>query len=291
MLLGRTRAAGAVLAAVALLCPRPASAGDTVIVSGADLPAYKAVEQSFSAALGGPSTSVTLTDADAIKGAGLVFAIGPEAARALAASHTSALQLVALVPNSEKTGLDARVPMVPMFVPAARQLKAFKAVLPSLKNLGVIYDPSLSKALVADCEAAAVSASITVVKSPVADRAAVASAARTLLPWVDALWLIPDKTVISAETFKFLVETSIGAKVPLLGFSEGMARAGALVSVEAGYPEIGKHAAAAARRALAGAAPAPEAPEGTLFLNAKSAALLGAQLPKAARDGAAKVFE
>jgi ABC-type uncharacterized transport system substrate-binding protein len=64
-----------------------------------------------------------------------------------------------------------------------------------------------------------------------------------------------------------------------------------VVSVAGGYPEIAKHAAAAARRALAGSAPAPEAPEGTLLLNAKSAALLGVQLPKAARDGAAKVFE
>jgi len=288
-----TRLALALSAGAALLVSRPATAGEVVVVRSSDLAAYKAVEAAFTGALGGPARTLALTDAGAgaaLKGASLVFAIGPEAAKAAADAKPAAL-LVALVPSAVKAGLDSNVPLLPMFVPPARQARAFKAVLPSLKTVGLLYDPAQSKALAAECEAAAGQAGLTLLKSPVSSRQDVAGAARALLPQVGALWLIPDTTVVSAETFKFLVQASVSQKVPLLGFSEGMAKAGALVAVEAGYAEIGRKSAAAARRLLANSPAAPEPPDGSIYLNAKSAEMLGVELSKAARSLAAKVFE
>ena len=286
------------MVALALLLPRGVRAGEVVVVRGSDLPAYKAVETAFTAALGSPARALSLTDGDAgaaLKGAGLIFAIGPDAAKAASAAVAAAAKpaalLVALVPSADKAGLDPRIPLMPMFVTPARQARVFKSVLPGLKTVGLLYDPAQSRALAAECEAAAGQAGIALIKAPVAPRQDVAGAARGLLSQVGALWLIPDTTVVSAETFKFLVQASVAQKVPLLGFSEGMAKAGALVTVEAGYAEIGRRAAASAKRLQDGAAAAPEAPDGSVFLNAKSAELLGVELSAAARSKATKVFE
>ncbi len=293
---GRAGMGAAVLAMLVSLAPGLARAGEVLVVRSSDLAAYKAVEKAFVASFDGNVKLVSLADPAAaaglpaaVPGADLVLAVGQEAAKAAAAARPKAL-LVALVPASQKIGLEHKQ-LLPMFVPAPVQLKAFRAALPSLKRVGLLYDPSLSQVLAGEYAAAATAAGLAVVKSEVTSREAVAGAARALMPQVDALWLIPDTTVISAESFKFLVQSSVAAKVALLGFSEGMTRAGALVSVEATHAEIGKLAAAAAKRILSGGAAAPEAPAGSVFLNAKTAAMLGLTLPQAARDGATKVFE
>ena len=112
-----------------------------------------------------------------------------------------------------------------------------------------------------------------------------------MLSSVDVLLLSPDTTVVSAETFKFIAQTSLETKVPLVGFSEGMSKAGAVLSIEGSYDEMGKKAAQAAKRMLAGAAGVREAPEGSVFVNGKSAQLLGLAISPALRARASKVFE
>jgi len=295
----RSRGSLALLAlCAASLFASGARASQMVVVKSTDLAACRSVEQAFLADAG-PATVVNLADAaaaaslkDALAGASLVLALGVEAARAVVSARPAAPVLLALVPDPNRAGLDRPVGSVPMFAPMAVQLKAFTTALPGVKRIGVLYDPAVSMDRAAECSAAALAEGVTLVSLQVSSRAEVAAAARELMGKSDALWLIPDSTVISAETFKFLVQSSIANKVPLLGFSEGMAKAGALAVVEVSYAAIGRSAAAWAKAVLAGSAPAaPASPQSSFILNAKSAELLGVMLPQAARNAATKVLE
>ncbi|MGI5862919.1 MAG: ABC transporter substrate-binding protein [Myxococcales bacterium] len=295
-----TRKLVLVLLACALaVVPGLALAGNVVVARSSELGPYVALEKAFAGAIGQATTSVSLANAGgrtelekALSAQpSLLLAIGSEAARAASEIKPSCPVIVALVPNPRMAGLAANTPFLPMFVPPARQLKIVRAFLPSVQKLGIIYDPAVSKALAAECQAAATAAKLTLVRKEVSARKDVIGAARELIGEVDAVWLIPDATVIAADTFKFVMVTSLGAKVPVIAFSEGMSKAGAVLAVEADYGEMGVKAAKAAQRLLGGGAEGPEAPEGTIYLNAKSAAMLGLTLSPELRSRAAKIFE
>ncbi len=295
-----TRMTVLVLSACALgAVPGLALAGNVVVARSSELGPYTALEKAFAEALGQATTSISLAAAGgraelekALSAQpALLLAIGSDAARVASELKPGCPVIVALVPDPRMVGLAANTPFVPMFVPPARQLKVVRAILPSVQKLGIIYDPALSTGLAAECQSAATAAKLTLVRKEVGARKDVIGAARELIGEVDAVWLIPDTTVIAADTFKFVMVTSLGAKVPVIAFSEGMSKAGAVLAVEADYGEMGVKAAKAARRLLVGGAEGPEAPEGTIYLNAKSAAMLGLTLSPAMRAQAAKTFE
>ncbi|HEY3445756.1 MAG TPA: ABC transporter substrate binding protein [Myxococcales bacterium] len=282
------------LALALTLTPSAARAADVVVVRSSDQSAFKAVEQAFAAEL--PAAKSLLATAPGLDlkaelaGAKLVLAVGPDAARAVMAAHGGVPVLVALAAEAELAGAKP-AGIVPMFVAPARQVKLAKAFLPTLARVGIVYDPSKTRAMASEFESAAKAAGLTLEKSEVTSRGAVIDAARAMMPKIDVLWLLPDSTVVGLDTFKVLIATTVAAKVGLVGFTEGMARTGAVLSIEASYAEIGRRAAAAGKRLLAGGAAAPEAPEGAAFVNAKTAELIGLTLSPKARAEAAKVFE
>lgn len=289
----------AVLLAAVLVArsSRGAASGPVLVVRTSDLAPYKAVEAAFTGALEHPSKTVSLADgADSVKAAlggsnALVLAIGPEAAKLVADAHPAAPTLYALLPSPEKLGGDARGRAVPMFVSPTSQVRAIRALLPGAKSVGIVFDPSQSKALVDGADRAATNAGLKLVRAEVGSRQEVAGAVRGLVGKVDALLLVPDSTIIGADTFKFMVQTSLGEKLPLVGFSQGMTKAGAVLSVEASFEEMGRNAARAAQRALSGQTPEPEAPAGSIYLNARSAELLGISIPDALKRQAKQVIE
>jgi putative ABC transport system substrate-binding protein len=272
------------------------ASGPVVVVRTSDLGPYKAVEAAFTGALDRPAKSVSAADgAEGVKAAlaespALVLAIGPEAAKMVSDLHPAGPNLFALVPNPERY-TDAKGRAVPMFASSAQVARVIHQLLPKAKTLGIIYDPAQSKALVEDCARAASSSGLTLSRQEVGSRQEVAGAVRNLVGKVDALWVVPDATVIGADTFKFMVQTSLESHLPLVGFSQGMTKAGAVLSVEAEYAEMGKNAARAAHRALSGQSPDPEAPTGSLYLNAKSADLLGVEIPDGLKQQAKQVIQ
>ncbi len=282
---------------LALLWALPAQAGGVLVVRSSELAPYRAVEAAFTQALGRPVLSVGLAEPGALARLGpqvleaeLVLVLGPDAARAVV-DLKPRLLLHALVPWPARAGLPASTPGVPMFVAPSRQAQALKALVPTLKTVGVVYDPQASQAMVDECGRAAAAEGFTLVRAEVGSRQEVAAAVRSLVTRAQGLWLLPDTTVLGADSFRFMVQTGMEARLPVIGFSEGMARAGAVLAVEASHAEMGREAARMATQLLAGAAPGTPALEGSLFLNARSAELLGLSLPAALKSRAVKVYE
>lgn len=268
-----------VLAGLLLLVTAADAAGDgVVVIRSSELAPYKALEEAFTGAVGVPVKSLSLADPAAAKAAAgngaVVVAIGQDAARLVLDAKPVGQVLFGLVPSPEKLGSAEAQKAVPMFAGPARQLGALKELLPGAKRLGVIY-AAPSEGLVADYERAARAVGGTLVKQEVKDRSQVANALRELIGKIDALLLLPDPVTLGVDIFKFLLTTALESKVPLIGFSQGQAKAGALLTLEVDYQEMGREAAAAARRALAGNAAAPQAPQGSLYVNGKTAQMLG----------------
>lgn len=273
-----------------------AGAGQVVLVRSSELAPYKAVEKAFLGAIGRPVTVLNLaTEADAVKaalaeGPALVVSVGPDAAKAVLEAKPTAPVVHTLVPTPEKLGAAEVARTVPMFVAPQRQVRLVKELLPKVKRVGVVYDPSLSKAMVEDYARAAQEGGLTLVRQEIHQKSEVATAVRGLLGKIDALWLIPDATLIGVDTFKFLVQTSLESKIPLVGFSQGTCKAGVLLALEADYAEMGREAAAVGRKQLTGSPATPEAAHGTVYLNGRTAGVLDISIPDSVRQQAAAVF-
>lgn len=306
MLCGRARTLVALVvaaSAVALPVTIEAAEGEILAVLSSELPVYRALADGFAQGAGGAGRLV-LSDpeqaprlADRLAGARAVLAVGAEAAKAVAAARPYAPVLVAFAPDGG-VGADSRTTPVPVVVSPAQQVAIIKRSLPSVlevprqPRLGVLFDPAISGRWVAECEAAASTAGFSLVKVEVRQRTEVAAAARDLLGRnVQALWLVPDATVVTAESFRTLMQLSLVNKVPLVGFSESMAKAGTVLAIQPDYAAIGRGAGQAAKRLANGEAVALPSPEGQVFLNAKAAALLEIALPDEVKAKAAKVYE
>lgn len=284
----------ALLAAAVAVAPAAAGANDFVLLRSNDRAAYLSVQEAFTAATGAASVGLSLTDPAvaydvrrALRKAKVVVGVGPEAAAALLAVQPAAPVLLALVQRREEPGID----VVPSSPSPAQQLAAFKRAVPGLRRVGLLYGPTHPRSALLSYASAAADAGLSLRAREVASRAEAVEQARELLKAVDGLWLVPDTTVLTVETYRIFVQAALAARVPVLGFTEGMARTGALVSVEASFEEVGRCAGAAARRVLQGAPAAPYAMKGRVFVDARVASMLGLSLADEVRKEADRVFE
>ncbi len=130
------------------------------------------------------------------------------------------------------------------------QLEGFQSILGQFKNMGVIYDPSKTGNIIENTEKKVENAGINLVKYAVDSSKEVSEAMENLIGKIDALWLLPDSTVVTKKSFSYIKLTTLENKVPLLCTSDVFVKAGALVSVSADHKGIGRQAEELARKIL-----------------------------------------
>ena len=130
------------------------------------------------------------------------------------------------------------------------QLKGFQSILGAFKNLGVIYDPSKTGNIIANAENKIEDAGINLVKYEISNSKEVSEAMENLIGKIDALWLLPDSTVVTKNSFGFIKSTALENRTPLLCTSDVFVKAGALASVSSNHKDVGKQAAGLARKIL-----------------------------------------
>lgn len=164
------------------------------------------------------------------------------------------------------------------------QLGLFRRVHAGLKRIGVIFQPKTSGGYLAEAQRAATGLGLALVPRPVAEPREVRAALTELAAGIDALWLVPDPQLVSADMLNFLLVFTLERKLPLLGFLDSFTRAGALASVAPDYRAIGQRAARLVAELLARP---PEArltlppltgSPGTLSINLKTARQLGIEV-------------
>jgi len=107
---------------------------------------------------------------------------------------------------------------------------------------------------------------------------------RALLAPDEALWLLPDSTVLTDESIRFILESALAQHVPVIGFSPEFTRLGALLSLSVNYGEVGRETGVLAKRILDGERILPLRPipveRMKITVNLNTARFLGITFPK-----------
>lgn len=130
------------------------------------------------------------------------------------------------------------------------QFKGYQSILGQLKNIGIIYDPSKAGNIIKNAELKMRSLGISLTKYEITSSNKISEALENLMNKIDALWLLPDTTVVTRKSFDLIKSTTLENKVPLLCTSDAFVRAGALAAVFFDYKDVGRQAAQLAEKIL-----------------------------------------
>lgn len=188
-----------------------------------------------------------------------------------------------MVINHERFQLSGRnITGIATEVSIEKQLKGFQSILGSLKNIGVIYDPSKTGNIIKDADTQVKNIGGDLVKYEIRSSDMVPEAMESLIGRIDALWLLPDSTVLTRESFGFIKSTTLKNNIPLLCTSDAFVKAGALAAVFSDYTFVGEQAARLAVKLLSPSAPGSlgivNPDKFTLAINTDTAEKLGLEL-------------
>jgi len=175
------------------------------------------------------------------------------------------------------------------------QLELLKKIVPSVKKIGYVYNPGEANAVygLAQAKKYGEAMGFEFVTAPANNSGEVISAARSIAEKVDAFYMSPDNTVLSAQDA--FVKVAIEAKKPLISIEESGVKAGALATLGTNYEKVGERTAEIALRVLKGEKPANIPVLGVtdddLFINTTTAQAIGITLSQEMLNQAKQVYK
>jgi putative tryptophan/tyrosine transport system substrate-binding protein len=140
-------------------------------------------------------------------------------------------------------------------VPTELQMNIIKEIVPNLKTLGLVYDPSLDNArsTVESVKALAPKMGFKTLESPAMGINNVPSAGQALVGKVEAIFVPNDTTVYGA--FESLVKVAQDGKVPIFTAERRSVQRGAVATVGFDFVDMGKKTADMVDKVLKGTSP------------------------------------
>lgn len=187
-------------------------------------------------------TDASLLDEDNITNKDLVIAIGKDSVSIISKNAFKTTILNAIT-NASKHKTIARQSVgetkVYMTQPVCRQLRLIKALNRDWKNIGVLLSKENSemKNKLLSCGK---KYDITAMIVTVDDDTDLVTALNKALTNSDVLLSLPDLAIYNPRTIKNILLTSYRHRVPIIGFSESFANAGAIAAVHTSAEQLGK---------------------------------------------------
>jgi len=288
----------------------PVDAADVAVIMGANVNAYKEALRGFKETL--PRRIVAEYDMEGDFDRGqkimseiqakikpdLIFAVGTWALQ-VAASRTTSLPVVyAMVLNPPSVaGAGAKnITGASMNVPVELTMQLFKQLGPKIRRVGIIFNAAKTGYLVSQAEPVAREQGLQLIVKQIRSPKEAFQALRFLQGKIDALWILPDETILAREVVQYMLLFSFRKKVPLLGLSERQARMGAVISVSFGSSnDIGRQAGELAVKILGGKMPGKipytTARRVKLTVNLKAAQKLGMEIPRSILEKADQIIQ
>ena len=213
----------------------------------------------------------------------LFVAVGPEAVRF--ASEEPALEkttwLYSMVLNPPKvSGQTETACGVPLDIPAQRQLEMIAQGLTAIKRLGLLYDPRYNSEFFTKAATEAPSLDLKIVPLKVSSKKDIPVVLKQHWENIDALWLIPDQTVISESIVQYIIKDAIFKKTPVIGYNRFFYESGAALAFVFDYEELGRQTGRLAANVLMGKTCEKEPPVFRGWLNLRVIDKLGMTVPE-----------
>ncbi len=179
----------------------------------------------------------------------LMIAVGPEAMDYIWSTFPEAdtVKIFCMVLNPERiVQNDLQLCGVPLNIPAQIQLREFTARLPTLKRLGLVFNPATNSAFAASAMTATQSLGINLISLKINSLADILPVFRSQLNRIDALWVIPDRSVVSESLIPYIIKEAMANNVAVLGYNQYFMDAGAAISLVRDYEAIGQQTASMA---------------------------------------------
>lgn len=295
------------LGLLSILTPARAKAQTVAVIKSHDIEPFNKALAGFTAACPDPITEYNLRGSESGKKeiikhiiAGkprFVLAIGALAARVAKEEIHDIPVIFLMVANPRKHSLEGKnIAGIALEIPVERQFAAYKSLAPTIRTIGVIYDPEKTGATVTEAGGVAEKLGLKLLASPVASQKQVPAALRSMLGKIDALWMVADDTVVTPESFKFLTLTAFENNLPFMAVSDIFVEVGALASLSPDYADIGRQACqlvteiASGRLSLGKVNIFPPA-KVNLAVNLKTAVKIGLTLSPEIMKSASKVYQ
>ncbi len=201
-----------------------------------------------------------------------VIAVGTEAAREVVRTlpetgikifHLMALNPSAFIPES------LRPCGISLNIPEHRQLKFISVSMPSLKRIGLLFDPKVNKQFFEEALAASKELKMEVVPIMAVSKTNLPEALADGWDKIDALWLIPDSTLISERVIEFVIKEAALRGKPVIGYNRFFYDNGAAAAFVFDYRDLGRQMADLAKKVIAGGSCVQTEPSYKFILNEK----------------------
>ncbi len=288
----------------------PVDAANVAVIMGANVYAYKEALRGFKETLSHRIVAEYDMEGDFDRGQkimseiqakikpDLIFAVGIWALQVAAGRTTSLPVVYAMVLNPPSVaGAGAKnITGASMNVPVELTMQLFKQLGPKFRRVGIIFNAAKTGYLVSQAESVAREKGLQLIVKQIRSPKEAFQALGFLQGKIDALWILPDETILAREVVQYMMLFSFRKKVPLLGLSERQARMGAVISVSFGSSnDIGRQAGELAVKILGGKMPAripyTRARRVKVTVNLKAAQKLGMEIPRSILEKADQIIQ
>ncbi|MFA6092778.1 MAG: ABC transporter substrate binding protein [Elusimicrobiota bacterium] len=226
---------------------------EVVAVLGSDIRPYQDAFESFKKELGIPVQSI-IAQGDAValpRGTRIVAAFGSRAAQVKYPSHIQLVYGMAPAGGVRDDRYDHPPVQVEMSPRMEDILQRLLSLQPSLRRLAVLWS-SPARADEAGQFQTAASGKMTVLSIRIRDVSELSDKLREIKGSADAIWLLADPFLITADNFDIIKQFSWSNSLPFYCPTEGLVNKGATASISSSYQEIGKTLAVVVRDIQAG---------------------------------------
>lgn len=267
--MGRSRwilgLASAMLVCTAAYGAAGQEAGDVLVIVSSGAEAYELALENLSRELktAGLEVRVARTGHDSrdpvrtgIQPFRAIAALGPDALFQTVQIRPDVPVIAGMVLRSTVTGFKERVGGIKaaalVDVPFDVLVDHLRRVYPRVARLGVIRNPRRADPEPRELELIGRQFGLKVAAADASVPRDLLAVFSDLMHRADAIICFPDASLYNSATIGALVSASLRSKVPIIGFSEGFVRAGALFSVYPDYEIVGRQTAIALLAVLAG---------------------------------------
>ncbi len=234
-----------------------------VVVASVGVEAHRAAVEGIQAALARTPSQVRVLDvtearseqksgvALAVPGVRVIIAVGSEALEIVTAGHPTVPVVCTMVlHHTAEKDLSGAAATVSLDIPVEEMIARLKKIFPQKTRLGIIRNPSSSSCTPAQLQARAQPLGFVVRVVDAASPEQLLPALMSLKGQMDLVWCMPDGLLYNSVTIKPLILASLENRLPLIGFSESFARAGAALGIYPDFRDIGIETGEVARQIM-----------------------------------------